>query len=63
MDLMKVMLFLLSLFIITFYIMLITLISEFLHIEKKQYISICLLSILVLFHKTILKFSFMYINI
>lgn len=62
MDLMKVMLFLLSLFIITFYIMLITLISEFLHIEKKQYISICLLSTLVLFHKTILKFSFMYIT-
>ena len=49
--------FLMTLVFITFFTLLLSLFYKFLHIDKKQYILICILSISMLVHKMILKFS------
>ena len=54
--------FLMTLVFITFFTLLLSLFYKFLHIDKKQYILICILSISMLVHKMILKFPYMYVT-
>lgn len=62
MSSLQIMIILLTLFTIVFLVLLLSLFCETLRMEKKHFYAMCVFLILVLFHKMILKFPYMYVT-